>query len=453
VTAPAAPASLARDLARLLGEAHVLTGEAAAPFALDGVRPELAVRPGSVEELSAAMRALHQAGAAMVAWGGGTHAEVGLPPRRYAAALLTERLDRMVQYDPDDLTAGAQAGVRLAAFQAQLLPHRQWLALDPPGAARATLGGVFATGRAGPRRRFAGAPRDKVLGMTVVLADGTVTRAGGRVVKNVAGYDLHRLYTGSFGTLAVIAEVHVRLSPVPEAHRTLLFRCASAEAAGGLLEKLLAERLELGALELLDGECTRAAGVPWRVSTEERAWTVAALFEGGPDLVEGHLERARALAPAARPELLEGGYSESFWGAVAELPAPPGPSPAPDGRVRLLLGAPTLPSEVARRCGAWKGGALGPGLSVHVHAHAAAGQIHVRLTGASGEALAGAWQRVRADLEGAEATAQLLDAPAALKPGVPWWHGSSGPAAVMQALKHTFDPQGLLAPGRLPFDA
>ncbi|MBI5837667.1 MAG: FAD-binding oxidoreductase [Candidatus Eisenbacteria bacterium] len=456
MTSPITP-GLAGDLGRLLGEADVLFGEAASAYAVDGMRPTLAVRPGTVEELSAALRALHQAGAAVVVRGAGTFAEVGLPPRRYDAVLLTDRLAGITRYDPDDLTASVRAGTRFQDLQARLLPHRQWLALDPPGFGRATLGGVLATARAGPRRISCGAPRDKVLGMTAVLADGTVHHAGGRVVKNVAGYDLHRLYTGSYGTLAVIAEAHVRLSAVPAAHRTLIHRAQTADEAGALIEKLLGARLELGALALLDGECTRAAdarggSLPWRVSTDERAWTVAALVEGEPDMVEAHLETAAELAGAAKPTVLEGGYSETFWAAVSELGAPEGSSPAPDGRGRFRAMISVLPSDVTRLCARWKGGALGAGLSVHVHAHAGAGHIHVRAVGNSHDALAHAWDRVRADLEGHEAAAQLVDAPLPVKVRGPLWHGPAAPAELMRTFKTTFDPRGVLAPGRMPFD-
>jgi glycolate oxidase FAD binding subunit len=457
------PASaLASDLARLLGGERVVTGEAAGAYAVDGMRPEVAVRPGSLEDLSRAMAALHAAGAAVIVRGAGSASDVGLPPRRYEAAVVMDRMDRLVQYDPDDLTAGAQAGLPLRTLQQTLLPHRQWLALDPPGAARATLGGLFAAARTGPRRWSTGAPRDKVLGVTAVLADGTVVRSGGRVVKNVAGYDLHRLYTGSCGTLAVIAEVHVRLSAQPAVHRTLIFPAGSAEQAGALLEGLRTARIQLGALELLDAPCTRGAdargaGVPWRVSTDERAWAVAALLEGEAELVEAHLEQARGLAPGIRPVLLEGGFSESFWAGVADLSAPAGSSATPDGRGHILAQVSALPSDAARLCAAWKDLAQGPGqlaanTSVHVHAHAGAGHIFVRVYGPTHDALAAAWGRVLSDLEGTEAAAQLLDAPTALKRRVPLWWGSAGPLELMKTLKHTFDPDGILAPGRLPFD-
>ncbi len=457
--APAPPESLERELARMVGSANVLGGSQAAVYAVDGMRPPLAVRPGTLEELSAVVKLLGESGSAVIPRGSGTWSEVGLPPARYDVALLTERLSEIVEYEPDDLTAGVQAGVRFSALQEELRAHRQWLALDPPGARTATVGGVFAGARVGPRRVSTGAPRDRVLGMTAVLADGTVAKTGGRVVKNVSGYDLHRLYTGSCGSLAVLARIHVRLLALPEKRRTLLAVVASASEAGELLAVLRAANLEPCALELLDGSAIRAtaardSSLPWRASVSVDSWTVAALFEGDLELVEEHSRRAQELVAGRRPIALDGPASDEFWEAVSDLSAPRGSALAPDGRGHLMAQVCVLPDQVAGLAERWKSGLFEDRLAVHLHAHAASGHLYVRVAGASLEALAASWTQALEDLEErqVEATAQLLDVPTALKTRIPLWHGSSGPLPLMRSLKQSFDPRGVLSPGRMEFE-
>src|SRR5439155_18079063 len=214
--------------------------------------------------------------------------------------------DRVVEYDPDDLTAGVEAGVRLSELEARTAAHGQGLMLDSPAAARTTIGGLFAAAKIGPRRMSSGAPRDKVLGMTVVLADGTIARTGGRVVKNVSGYDLHRLYTGSLGTLCVLASVHLRLAALPEARRSLLWSSGAVEQAETLLAVLRTSRLDPAALELLDVQAMRAAAardasLPWRAASKDSGWAVAALYEGDLERVQRAVEVSEGMTPAGAP--------------------------------------------------------------------------------------------------------------------------------------------------------
>jgi glycolate oxidase FAD binding subunit len=180
-------------------------------------------------------------------------------------------LDRVLEHDPGDLTCTVEAGLRLAALREELAASGQRLSLDPPG--DPTVGAVVAGNLSGPLRHRFGAPRDLVLGATLVLADGTVASAGGKVVKNVAGYDLARLVCGSEGRLAFVARVSFRLHPVPKAARTLV---VETEDAAGVVSTLLRSQLQPSALDVLH---------PGRV---------AALFEGSQRAVAAQLEAARA---------------------------------------------------------------------------------------------------------------------------------------------------------------
>jgi glycolate oxidase FAD binding subunit len=227
---------------------------------IEGRTPEAAVFPGSVEEVAAVVARAAEAGVPVVPWGGGTAVGVGVPPERGGIVLHLGRLVALVEHEPGDLTATAQAGITLAALQASLRARGQWLSLDPPDAARATLGGVLAANASGPRRHLYGTARDVLIGVTVVTGAGAVVRGGGRVVKNVAGFDLTRLLVGSWGTLGVITEVTLRLRARPELTRTLAIDI-TPQTLGSLAARLRALPFSPLASELLNPSLARKTGL------------------------------------------------------------------------------------------------------------------------------------------------------------------------------------------------
>jgi glycolate dehydrogenase FAD-binding subunit len=239
---PSTGVALAAALADALGSAAV---RAAAPAdAVAGLQPALVVTPADEGEVAAALRTCSRAGAAVVPRGGGTALDWGAPPRQCDVVLSTERLVGIVDHAAADLVCVVRAGTRLSDLQAALARapgHAQRLALDPPRPQGATVGGVLATDHAGGLRHRHGTPRDLLIGARFVLSDGMVAASGGRVVKNVAGYDLGRLLCGSLGSLAVIVEAAFKVHPLPAATRTVVLTSASparlaaaAEAVRGL---------------------------------------------------------------------------------------------------------------------------------------------------------------------------------------------------------------------------
>jgi glycolate dehydrogenase FAD-binding subunit len=195
---------------------------------------------------------------------------------RIGGDLTTDGLDRVLEHEPGDLTCTVEAGIRLSALQRELARHGQRLSLDPPG--NPSIGACLAGNLSGPLRHRFGAPRDLVLGVTLVLTDGTIASAGGKVVKNVAGYDLGKLVCGSRGTLALIGRVSLRLHPLPIAAKTLV---VETEDAPGAVAALLRSQLQPSALDVLH---------PGRI---------AVLFEGGRPAVTGQEDAARALVGGA----------------------------------------------------------------------------------------------------------------------------------------------------------
>jgi glycolate oxidase FAD binding subunit len=231
------------------------------------------VTPESYEEVAELLRESGEAGRAVRPAGAGT--KLGWAGEQSGAALSTARLDRILEHNAGDLTAVLQAGVPLARAQEAFAAAGQMLALDPPGK-DATIGGIVATGDSGPLRHRYGGPRDLVIGIAVALSDGTIARAGGKVIKNVAGYDLAKLFTGSFGTLGVILEVAVRLHPLPRARATAVGHGDDPDALAQAASTLARAPLELESLDIRwkDGKgavLARAAGA----AAQERAEAIA----------------------------------------------------------------------------------------------------------------------------------------------------------------------------------
>lgn len=194
-----------------------------ARYAIGGRAPAHAVRPASREEVSEVLRIASRDRLAVLPWGGGVELAGAAAPQRYDIAIDLGALDRVIEYDPEDLTLTAECGVTLASLARAVAARGQELPLEAPDPARATLGGVLAANASGPRRRSLGSPRDRILGARFALGDGTLARTGGKVVKNVAGHAVHRMLCGSRGTLAILLEASLKLLPAPARRRALVF--------------------------------------------------------------------------------------------------------------------------------------------------------------------------------------------------------------------------------------
>jgi glycolate oxidase FAD binding subunit len=295
-----APGTRAR-LLEALGDDGV---EEAGPLDVDGARPSTALRPGDGEALGRALSVLSGAGAAVLVRGGGTRLGLGNPPRPVDAVLCTERLAGMDEFDPGEGVCHLGAGTRLADARRALREGAWELPLDAPGEG-ATLGGVIAAGALGPRAQGFGLPRDVVLGLEVALASGARTRCGGRVVKNVTGYDLARLYAGSLGTLGVIEAAWLRLRPRPGCVRLLEARLPRAGVGEAGLAAARRPTTRASAVLCDGGDVSPAGGDGRRASLvvelagdapavdRDAAWLAREL--GAGDAEAGALDRMRAL--------------------------------------------------------------------------------------------------------------------------------------------------------------
>jgi glycolate oxidase FAD binding subunit len=389
--------------------------------AILGVRPRLAVEPAGVAEAAEAMRALAADRLAVAFVGGGTDLDLGAPPARLDAVLHTRRLDRIREHAPSDQIVAVEGGMTLAELQRRLAPHRQRLAIDPPLPERATVGGIVAANAFGPRRTRYGPVRDLVIGITVIRADGVVARGGGKVVKNVAGFDLPRLFCGSLGTLGLVAEVVFRLHPLPEASATAAFEGLAAQDVAETVPVLRALGVEPTAVTAL------ASG---------GRFTLGVRFEGFAPGVRDQVERT--LARAGGGARLEGAEEASLWArhdAVRRA-----------GAVRAKVAfAPAALARALDALGPLQGALSGGGLAVHP-------SVGIALLAGDLADAAGAARGIGSAREALRALGNgslvLAAAPAALRAQVDPWGPAPGGVEVMRRLKRELDPDGRLAPGR-----
>jgi glycolate oxidase FAD binding subunit len=217
---------------------------------IDGVSMPLET-PDTMAELAACVQRCAQDGTAVFPIGGGTGLNYGQPPSRPGLAISLQQLNRVVDYPVEDLTITVEAGMTVASLQALLAKNNQRLPIDVPNAEMATIGGAIAVNAAGPRRLGYGTWRDWIIGMTVVNDRGELCQSGGRVVKNVAGYDLGKLYCGSLGTLGMIAQVTLKLQPQPEAQQWVFLDGISVAAISATLDKIHQSMTQPRAVELV----------------------------------------------------------------------------------------------------------------------------------------------------------------------------------------------------------
>jgi glycolate oxidase FAD binding subunit len=313
-----APA-LGLDAARALDPAR---------FAVGGRVPRAALKPVSQDEVAEAVRAATRERLAVLPWGGGTTLPLEDAPERYDVALDLTALDRVVEYEPEDLTLTAECGVRIAALARQVGSRGQLLPIEVALADRATLGGALGANASGPRRFRLGAPRDRILGARFVLSEGTIARTGGRVVKNVTGYAIHRLLCGSRGGLGIVLEASLKLAPAPAARAALVFAATPRQLANAERWTFL-PRLEPAYVSVLGPHAVAAlatlgaAAVAAPFAGEPGAFAVVVgLEDDAPWVANQRASIEKALgAPLAH---LEGPEADRLSGALADVEAEPG---------------------------------------------------------------------------------------------------------------------------------
>jgi glycolate oxidase FAD binding subunit len=386
--------------------------------AVEGVEPDFVVEPGSIEEISAVMELAASEGLAVAPRGGGTKMHIGDPPRQLDLIVSTARMNEVLEHTPGDQIVRLQAGIKLQDLQENISSSDQMLAIDPPESG-ATIGGIVAANSSGPRRYRYGTIRDLIIGITVVLYDGTVAKAGGKVVKNVAGYDLSKLFTGSLGTLGVIATANFRLHPRPKATRTVAVEVTGPQQAQAAAQTIVHSQVEATAVELHYGQ-------------NEKRLTV--LLESIPGGIDAKTETAAFLLKQ--------------FGEVRTLPDEEVDRPGePSSEVFLKIGAP--PADLAAVLESVLGAAERKGLAhPHITGHAGTGVTLVGFSGADEDGASGFVKEMREIWVRRGGSLTLQRAPLTVKQRVSTWDDGGDYLGLVRRVKEKFDPRGGMNPGR-----
>jgi glycolate oxidase FAD binding subunit len=418
----------------LVGKALAAACEAVRPGeaadAVGGRMPAFVAAPSSTAQASALMRVAAEHDLAVVPRGSGSRLHWGVPAQRCDVVVETLQMNHVIEHAAGDLVARVQAGARIGEVAAVLAAAGQEIALDVPPAA--TIGGVVADGLAGPRRLRYGSPRDLLIGITVVRADGVIARSGGKVVKNVAGYDLGKLFAGSAGTLGLITEVTFRLHPLPGALAFVTAEFAAAPAASDAVAAAANSALVASAVEL----SRPSPGGPLRV---------AVLLEGSADGVSARARGMAGLLASARPEAAA---------EVAEAAPPWWPGPPAGAGGETLVRVSFWVSALARVLDAIDTAAGDARLSPAIAGSAGAGVLYLRFAaGAPADRMAGFVGALRDSLDHGRGGVVVLAAPAGVRVALAVSGGMAGHVPgldLMRAVKDQFDPGHRMSPGRFP---
>ena len=412
---------LAEDLKRIVGPDNVR--EATEQDAVEGVEPDFVVEPGSIEEISDVMKLAASEDLAVAPRGGGTKMHIGDPPRRLDLVVSTAGMNEVLEHTPGDQIVRVEAGIKLEDLQEHISDSDQMLAIDPPESG-ATVGGIVATNSSGPRRYRYGTVRDLIIGITVVLHDGTVAKAGSKVVKNVAGYDLSKLYTGSLGTLGVIATANFRLHPRPGAARTVAVEVTDPQQAQAAAQSIVHSQVEATAVELHYGENEKLLAV------------LLESIAGGID----------AKAETASFHLKQFGEVRTLSDEEADRLGPLTLSEVTDEAV-LKIGAP--PVDLASVLESVLGAAERKGLAhPRITGHAGTGVTLVGFSGDNEDGAAGFVEEMREIWVRRGGNVTLQRAPLTLKQRVSTWDNGGDYLGLVRRVKEKFDPRGGMNPGR-----
>jgi glycolate oxidase FAD binding subunit len=421
-------------LREMFGEdrARVTTGE---NFRVVDEPERVVALPHNINELSEMLKLAQDERWRVIPAGAGTWLTVGNRPVQFHLVVSTAKMNRVLEYEPADLTATLQAGCALTEFNQQAAKHRQFIPLDPFGENKSTIGGIIASASSGPLRCAYGTPRDWLVGITVVHPNGGISKAGGKVVKNVAGYDLCKLYTGSFGSLAVIAEMSFKLRTLPPTEKTLVFYAADAQSLCELALQISDSDVQPSAMELISP--TEELDLP----IESNRFALALRFLNEAETIESQLNDATRLSAEFDRVVLSAADAETFWRVYHETET--------DDRWAFNLRLSALPADLNAALNDVK--QLLPRASWR--AHAGNGVLRVLAKENLFEDLQTkrrpkfiAELRHLAQARGGQLV--VLQAPQAIKDQLDTWGDVGATARLMRELKNRFDPDAQLSPGR-----
>lgn len=413
------------EIAGITGAEHLR--EAEPTDAITGIQPRMVVEPATAEQIAAVLQYCSRTSMAIVPRGAGTKLAWGNAPRQAAVVLSSRRLNHVIEHAHSDLTATVESGCTVSQFQQTLAAHSQQLALDPLWPERATVGGMLATNDSGSLRVRFGSLRDLIIGITIALPDGTLAKSGGKVVKNVAGYDLQKLMTGAFGTLGIITQATFRLYALPKAVRSFTFSVPDTVSASSFIHRVLDSTIPYTGLQL---RCS---------SSGENQIDVR--LECAPDALDTQSLQLTRMAAGKETHVDVWQERERLFEA--------------DDHSTAILKVSVLPSQLAESAAiakeiatdldlTWKYVAQGFGIGfLRLQARESPG------CGADEKLLSATTKLRREAADGSSPGSWvLLQAPAGVKSRIDAWGAAPDSIELMRRIKQQFDPAGILNPGR-----
>jgi glycolate oxidase FAD binding subunit len=404
---------------------------------IDGFGPLPRARPASITELGELVQEATAEGTALYPVGGETMLTLGHAPSRPGRAIDMRGLDQVVEFAARDMTITVQAGITVARLQALLAAENLRLPIGVPCAEEATLGGILATNTSGPRRYGYGTLRDYVIGISAINDEGHEFKAGGRVVKNVAGYDLCKLLVGSLGTLGIITRATLKLRPLAEEQALVCVMVESGDVET-VLARLHSSRTRPVCLDLLNAPAARAVCALAKVPEPETPWAVLVGFEGNVEAVNWQVQQlVKEIGTTCKIEARVGFTAQPLWQALIEWGSWPGAA--------VTFKANLLPSAVAAFCQAVEAQAPTPFLRAHAGNGIVVGHWGADLTSERAASALAFWRTAVVQGQG---KVIVMRCPPAWKAGLDVWGPAPADAWLMRQIKDKFDPHRVFNPGR-----
>jgi glycolate oxidase FAD binding subunit len=457
----------------LIGPQNVRSdGPSLRQYTVDGKKPAAVVFPASVDEVSEVVRLAGKRGLSIVPWGGGSKIETGYPPSRLDLVVCTERLNRIIDMDTANLTVTVQAGVRIREVQASLageenrcyIPYETpvslsdelvcsgrthkgcFIPLSPPCSKKATLGGILASNSTGPTRLLYGMPRDLVTGIRYVAADGEIIGMGGKTVKNVSGYDLCKLMVGSRGSLGILCDMTLRLLPLPEQQRTLVFRFPNLIEACRLVDRIFESALLPAAVELVDAGAYDLLSLKETGLSEKGSFGVVVGLEGVEEAVDrmgSEMKKMAMEGGGASSGDLRGDEHRGFWDSYSNISGE-----ASERHPELISVKLNYPISEYRGMIEYIGSATPCDLAVFSHAGSGVMSI-LCVPSAFSEKTASAFlNRLLERCSAVGGNMVIERVKTELKSELPVWGAGRDDIRVMKWLKEKLDPGRIFSPGR-----
>ena len=425
---------------------RTLSREEQGQYSIDGVNPAYLAEPKDKDEIEEVLSHAKNLSTTVIPRGNGTKLDIGAIPEALGIVLVTKNLNRLIEHQHENLTFTAESGMTLTAAQEILSRKGQFIPLDPHQSLKATLGGIAATNSTGPMMMRYGSPRDLIIEMKAVTASGTYIRSGAKVVKNVAGYDVKKLFIGSFGTLGIISELTFRTYPMPESESTLLTQIDSLDNALGVSRAVRDAGLPISSIALLDDGAFGLITDSY-AAANTTAWTLAIRIDGYSSVLEKWSSRISEISASngsRHTDKLDEDASKRFWNSITEIEG----VPLLDKSVHLKISVPQSKTlQIIEKLSTLRSRR---DIELAVSALPSLGSIHVFILAKdhSGIDFVSIVEGLRLSALELNGNLTVYSAPVEIKETLDVWGPTLPEFRLMKAIKESFDPGGIMTPGR-----